>query len=201
MHGLMPGTMSPRLVVAMVWLAIVGVGCVPQYRAPALSEPHAVVKVRLAYHSWPGPQVEQSTLVDGHAVQDLPAPPHGGQGVLTRAVLVRPGTTTWTIKTAFFHTNTVTRTESYTTTQSYPCGKSMCSRSTPHTRTVSQVVRVNDAVCETGMRQSTLEGGTYILQYDFFADERCQLHCFEQVPRAGAMGNVPCREAPVQAAR
>lgn len=98
MHGLMPRTMMPRLSLAMFWLAVGGVGCVPQYRPPTLSEPHAVVKVRVAYHSWPGPQVDQVTLVDGHAVQDLPAP-----------------------------------------------------------------------LCETGMRQSTREGGTHILQYDFLS--------------------------------
>ena len=91
----------------------------------------------------------------------------------------------------------VTRTESYTTTQSYPCGRNVCSRSTPQTRTVTRVVRVNDAVCEIGMRQSTSVGAMYILQYDFFAHERCQLHCFEQVPQAdGSIGNVPCQEAP-----
>ena len=202
MHSLMPSTLTTRLPTVMFLLAGGIAGCVPQYRPPTLSEPHAVVKVRVAYHDWPGPQVEQMTLVDGHAVQDLPAPPQGGEGVVTRAVLVRPGATAWTIKTAFFHTNTVTRTETYNTTQSYPCGRSTCSRSTPHTRTVNQVVRVNDAVCETGMRQSTSVGAMYILQYDFFADQRCQLHCFEQVPQAdGSVGNVPCREAPAATAR
>jgi hypothetical protein len=202
MHGLLPGAMTLQRRTMVFVLALGMVGCIPQYQPPTLNEPHAVVKVRLAYHGWPGPQVDQVTLVDGHAIQDLPSPPQGGEGVITRAVRVRPGATDWSIKTAFFHTNMVTRTESYTTTQSYPCGRSMCSRSTPHTRTVTQTVRVNDAVCETGMRQSTSVGATYILQYDFFAHERCQLHCFEQVPQAdGSLGNLPCREAPAPAPR
>jgi hypothetical protein len=194
MYRLLSSSIIARLVAPGLVLAIALSACVPQYRPPALNEPHALVKVRLAYHAWPGPQVDQQVLVDGHAVWDIPVPPRNGDGVVTRAVRVRPGFVPWTIKTAFFHTYMVTRTETYSTTESYPCGKSMCSRSTPHTRTVNQVMRVNDAVCEIGLHQDTVEAGLYLLQYDFFADRRCQLHCFQQLPQPdGSLGNVPCR--------
>lgn len=171
--------------------------CIPEYRPPALSEPHALVKVRLAYHAWSGPQLEQVVLIDQHGVKEIPAPVQGGEGVVTRPVLVRPGPAPWTVRTAFFHTYMTTRTESYSTSESYSCGKSMCSRSVPHTRTVTQTVRVNDAVCERAMRHLAVQNGIYILQYDFFANERCSLTCFRQIQQPdGALANVPCEAAP-----
>src|SRR5512136_1127509 len=39
---------------------------VPEYRPPNYNEPHAVVKVRLTYHAWSGPEIEQLVTVDGH---------------------------------------------------------------------------------------------------------------------------------------
>lgn len=182
------------------WLLLLACGlssCIPEYRPPSLTEPHALVKFRLAYHAWSGPQLEQVVLIDRHGVREIPAPVQGGEGVVTRPVLVRPGPAPWTVRTAFFHTYTTTRIESYTTSQSYSCGKSMCSRSVPHTRTVSETVRVNDAVCERSIRHLVVQNGVYILQYDFFANQRCSLHCFRQVEQPdGTLANVPCEVAP-----
>ena len=182
------------------WLALIVCGlssCIPEYRPPALSDPHAVVKLRLAYHAWSGPQLEQVVLLERYGVKEIPAPVQNGEGVVTRPVLVRPGLVPWTVRTAFFHTNTTTAIESYTTSESYSCGKSMCSRSVPHTRTVTRTVRVNDAVCERAIRHAAVQDGIYVLQYDFFADQRCSLHCFRQLQQPdGTLGNVPCEAPP-----
>lgn len=198
MRGLMSSTLK---VLWSGWLALVGctlASCIPEYRPPLLSEPHAVVKFRLAYHDWSGPKLEQVVLIGKNGVKEIPAPVQGGAGVVSRPVLVRPGPVPWTVRTAFFHTYTTTRTESYTTSESYPCGKSYCSRSVPHTRSVTQTVRVNDAVCERGVRHLAVQNGIYILQYDFFANQRCSLHCFRQVEQPdGSLGNVAC-EFPAQ---
>ena len=196
MRGFMSGTLKG---LRGGWLVLVASGlasCVPEYRPPLLSEPHAVVKVRLAYHDWSGPQLEQVVLLGKYGVKDIPVPVHGGEGVVTRPVLVRPGPVYWTVRTAFFHTYMTTRIESYTTSESYSCGTGMCSRSVPHTRVVNQMVRVNDAVCEQVIHHLAVQNGIYILQYDFFADQRCSLHCLRQVQQSdGTMGNAICESA------
>lgn len=167
--------------------------CVPEYRPPAYDEPHAVVKARLVCHAWPGPRLDQSVMIDAQRLSEVPPPVHGGDGIVTRPVLVRPGTVSWAVRVAFFHTQIVNRTETYTTSQSYSCGKSICSRSTPDTRVVSQPVRVNDAVCEQAMLFQAAARERYIIQYDFFADQRCSLHCFQQfVGTDGTLDNAPC---------
>jgi hypothetical protein len=182
------------------WFAVIACGlssCIPEYRPPSLSEPHAVIKFRLAYHAWPRQQLEQAVLLGKYGIKDMPTPVQGGEGVVTRPILVRPGAAPWTVRTAFFHTYMTTKTESYTTSESYPCGKSVCSRSVPHTRVVNQTVRVNDAVCERAISHLAVQRGLYILQYDFFANQRCSLHCLRQIQQPdGTLGNVPCEVAP-----
>jgi hypothetical protein len=171
------------------WLALIACGlssCIPEYRPPSLSEPHAVVKVRLAYHAWSGPELEQVVLIGAYGVKEIPTPVQGGEGVVARPVLVRPGAVPWTVRTAFFHISTTTRTEVYQTGESVP-----------QTRTVTETFRENDAVCERAIRHLAVQNGIYILQYDFFADQRCSLHCFRQVQQPdGTLGNVPCEPAP-----
>ena len=130
-------------------------------------------------------------------MREIPTPVAGGAGVVTRPVLVRPGWVAWQVHTAFFHSDTVTRTEFYETSESYPCEEGMCTRSVPQARTVTEEVRVNDAVCQRSIRHLAVQDGIYILQYDFFADARCSLHCFLQVQHAdGSRGNTPCEVAP-----
>jgi hypothetical protein len=178
MHGFMSSTLR---VLWGGWLALVACGlssCVPEYRPPSLSEPHAVVKVRLAYHDWSGPQIEQVVMLGEYGVKDFPVPVQGGAGVVIRPVLVRPGPAFWTVRTSFFHSYTTTRTES-------------------RGHVVNQTVWVNDAVCELAIRHLAIPNGLYILQYDYFANQRCSLHCLQQVQQPdGTLGHVPCKPAP-----
>lgn len=159
------------------WLVLVSCGlasCIPEYRPPSLSEPHAVVKVRLAYHAWSGPQLDQVVWLGNYGVKEFPAPVQGGEGVVNRPVLVRPGKAVWNVHTAFFHTYMI-----------------------PLARGGVYPVRVVDAVCDQALGHLAAPEGIYLLQYDFFANERCSLHCFKQVQQPdGTLGNTPCEPVP-----
>jgi hypothetical protein len=168
----------------------------PEYRPPNYHEPHAVVKVRLEYHAWLGPELEQSVAVDGQDVREIPPPAQHGSHVATRQVFVKPGSTTWTIQTTFFHNDVSSHAETYETTQSAPCGSTTCVQSQPHTRQVNRVDRVDDATCTQGVKWLASAGEAYTLQYDFLADGKCSLHCYRQAnQRGGAATNLPCQDA------
>jgi hypothetical protein len=168
----------------------------PDYQGPAKGEPHAIVKVRLAYHDWPGPELEQLVDIDGRALRGIPAPARGGDEIATRVALVRPGPVAWTIQTTFFHNDVTSHAETYDTTEPAPCGTTTCMQIRPHTRLVNKVDRVNDAACSQGTRFRAKAGETYVLQYDYLADQKCTLACYRQVHAAkGAPGKVPCETA------
>jgi hypothetical protein len=168
---------------------------------PSLAEPHAMVKVRLAYHARPGPMLSQLVLINGEDT-GIPAPPDLGSGEITRAIPVRPIATRWDLHAEFFHTITVAQTQTTYTTESYPCGRignstSYCTRSIPHTRTVWVTQHVRDAYCEQAAGQAPQVGAVYLLQYDFFAHGHCTLACFRQLPQAdGSFLNAPCEPPP-----
>jgi len=165
----------------------------PDYQAPAQSEPHALVRLRLAYHDWPGPELEQVVDIDGRALRDIPQPARRGDGVATRTALVRPGPVAWTIQTTFFHNDVSSHAETYDTTEPAPCGTTTCMQTRPHTRLVNKVDRVNDAGCSQGTRFQAKAGETYHLQYDFSADQKCTLVCSRQVHQGkGPSATAPC---------
>lgn len=166
-----------------------------------MSEPHAVVKVRLAYHSAPGPQLAQTVMHNEARVEEIPTPVVGGDGVVNRPVLVRPQPVTWTISSNFFHTVTTTSLQTVMVSRSYPCGRSTCTTSSPQTRTVTRTVMVSDGSCRTALAQYPQGQGVYLLQYDFFAHGHCTLRCFRQSPAPdGTAVNGPCEPAPPVAA-
>jgi hypothetical protein len=100
--------MSRPLVLAAFSAGLLLAGCLPQYREPRWDEPHAVVKVRLAYHDWPGPSLDQQVTIGQYSEVNLPTPVRTGSGVVTRAVLVRPGNVEWFFRSAFYHYTTAT---------------------------------------------------------------------------------------------
>ena len=167
--------------------------CVPDYRPPDLGAPHAVAKLRLAYHDWAGPMLEQKVMVDGSLVKDLPAPAERGDRVATRSVLLRPGTVRWTIQAAFFHNDVSTHAETHASVDDHPCSDIACTQPLPQARNVNKVDRVDDAVCEVGVKHLAAAGQTYVVQFDFSADHRCTLQCFRLVsgPR-GKSTSAPC---------
>jgi hypothetical protein len=186
----------PLAVAAVVAAA----GCYAPYRLPSLDEPHAMVKIRLAYHTWPGPQLRQVVLINGEQVE-VPNPPIAGPSEIARAVPVRPQATRWDVRANFYHTVTVPQQQTYTTTESYPCGfgtsATTCTRTTTHTRTVWVTQTVTDAACESAAGQGPQVNGVYLLHYDFYAHGQCTLACFRQWPQPdGSFQSAPCEPPP-----
>ena len=94
------------------------VALAPGYVEPVPSEPHAIVKVRLTYHSTPGTELEQGVLLDGRRARV------GGMGEITqgsqvRALRVRPRPVLWDLSSRFHHTQSYSATENYTERQPY----------------------------------------------------------------------------------
>jgi hypothetical protein len=178
-------------------------GCIPVYRPPSLSEPHATVKVHLAYHVRPGPELDEVVLLNG-ARANVPAPSEVGWGDVARAVPVRPGSARWDVRATFWHTDTVAETQTTTTQQTVPCADpSMGSCTVPvtDTKTVWVDENVTDAACERAIAHAPEANGVYLLQFDFYGSDRCTLACFRQWPQSdGTFRNGPCEPVPPVAA-
>ncbi len=181
---------------------IILVGCVPRYAPPSLDEPHATLKVRLVYHSAPGPQLSERIRLGEHGIVIPPTiarRPPGTTG--TFHTRIRPEPARFRTAASFFHMTTqrVQRMR----TERYACGTSTtgygntrttstryCSRQV--TDWVTQTVQVSDGHCETGTALQPQAGATYILQYDFFAAGQCTLRVLqEHTDPSGAVQLVP----------
>ena len=177
--------------------------CAPtEYRPPSLKDAHALVTVRLAYHAWSGTELEQLVTIDGNDIRDFPPPAPREGAVATRTIPVQPGHRNWMIQTTFFHNNVSTHAETYETTEFAPCGASDCPQIRPHTRLVNKVDRVDDASCSQGLKLTASAGETYLLEYDYTANQQCSLRCYRQVhARGGATTNAPCSEPAASATK
>jgi hypothetical protein len=197
----MPAVTRRSAVLLAAALAASGAaGCYRPYVLPRPDEPHAMVKVRVAYHSRPGPSLSQLVLINGEAV-DIPTPPTGPPGEITRAIPVRPLATRWDVRSTFSHTVTVPEIRHETRTESYSCGSGRtyrtCTRSVSYTRTVMVTRTIVDGHCEQVAGQGPQVGGVYLLQYDFYAHGRCTLACFRQLPNPdGTFQQTPCEPSP-----
>jgi hypothetical protein len=190
----------PAMSVASRWLMAASLAavaaCYHPYRMPSPSEPHAMVKVRLVYHSRPGPGLAQHVLINGEQM-DIPTPPPVGNGEISRAIPVRLEGLRWDVRSTFFHTVMVPQVQTYTTTSSYPCGTSTCVRSTTQTRTVMVATQVPDATCERAAGLGPQLDAVYLLNFDFYEDQHCTLACFRQLPAPdGTFQNAPCEPPP-----
>jgi hypothetical protein len=162
--------------------------CTRPYQQPAPNEPHAVVKVRLAYHDHPGPSLTEKVRLNEFGIE-LPPDENLRAVPVISAIRVRPERNDWSIATTFYHTYTTSRSESY----SYSCGQTTC-RST---RQVTQTHTAVDGSCERQMSILPRQGGVYLLQYDYLSHEQCSLNCIEQVPNTdGTFANRPCEQLP-----
>jgi hypothetical protein len=127
-----------------------------------------MVKVRFAYPDRSASSLAQTVLINGERVE-VPNPPDGGPGAITRAVPVRPGAAHWRVSATFFHT--------------------VPSKFGP--------ITIVDATCKRALDQAARPDGVYLLQYDFYASERCTLACFRQWPQPdGSFRNAACEPAP-----
>jgi hypothetical protein len=122
--------MNPLKIASAFGLAAAVANCVPSlppYVEPAAQAPHALVKVRLVHHATPGPMYTGSIQLNDRRIE-FPIDP---AAPATRALRVRPEASSWRFGAEFYHL--VTRTESYSTTESYQCGSTTTSYgSTPH---------------------------------------------------------------------
>jgi hypothetical protein len=171
-------------------------GCYAPYRPPSLGEPHATVNVHIAYHSRPGPELGQLVLLNGERVS-VPNPPEVGWGQTARVVPVRPGATIWEVRTGFSHTENVPQTQTVTTTQTVPCGDSVCTVPVTETQTVMVSSDVSDGMCGRRLVQAPQADGSYLLQFDFYGPGRCTLACFREWPQPdGTFRNGACEAPP-----
>lgn len=169
----------------LLTLLLATVGCVHPYEEPSPTDPHAVVKVRLVYHDWPGPQLRETVRLNEFDIM-LPQDENRRTSPVTHPVRIRPEVADWHIASAFYHTYTTTQLQ----TSTYSCGQTTCSRTTPVTVTHT----VPDGSCEQRATFAPAAGEIYLLQYDFLAPEQCTLLCMRQVPlREGQFTNEPCR--------
>lgn len=181
-----------------VAVAYCTLGCVlalKPYVEPPAEQPHAFVKVRMLHHATPGPLHTGSVLLNGLVVP-YPVEP---SAPATRAVRVRPEGATWRFRSEFYHL--VTRTETYTTTESYQCGSTpgayggstptYCTRQVQHTRTVTD--HVTDALCAAAVSHAPAAGKTYVVEFEFTGTRQCSAACFEQKEdEDGALQREPC---------
>jgi len=214
--------MSPMSAVlrirALPLLALTTLGaCIPAYRPPTQSEPHAVLKIRRTYDMQPGTGLKESVLVDDHLLLDNQVPAVLAREPRIDSSLVHPTPATFAQSSQFFHTETrlVDETyyeqEPYTDLESYSCGSGYgtnavyrtCTRSVTRYRSVSrhrQVykrVEVTDAACSALLRFAPAVDRVYLLQYSFQEHQACSLSCFEQAPNPdGTFSNSPCPPAP-----
>jgi hypothetical protein len=168
-------------------------GCAHEYRPPKAGEPHALVKLRLAYHAWSSALLEQSVTVDGDPVRGIPPPAERGDRSVSHSLVVKPGPAVWAVQATFFHNDVTTHAETYDTTESAPCGSSTCTQIRPHTRLVNHLDRVDDASCRQDTKLVASAGETYVLEFDYQADQQCTLRCHRQAQKGkGAPTNLPC---------
>lgn len=167
----MPRTLQ-RNVTLEGLLGACAVACVHPYEQPSVSSPHAVVKVRLAYHDQPGPQLSERVRLNDF---DILMPPDETRRATpaTEAVRVRPEPAVWSISSNFYHTYTTTTYQS----SSYTCGTSTCTRMVPVTTTHT----VTDGACSQSLAFMPKVGDMYVLQYDFLGADQCTLVCMRQV--------------------
>jgi len=204
----------------IAWLLLVCLlgACIPEYRAPTLGEPHAVVKVRRTYDTIGGTKLRELLLVDDHRALSAEVPSGLASAPLIDPILVHPVPARFTIASSFYHLewHTVQEPyfiqEPYTEYESYDCSSGYgtnaihrtCSRTATRYRSVtryrwvSKRVEVIDAQCTADHRFAPAAGRVYLLQYSFQEHRACSLSCFEQVPNSdGSFRNLTCPAAPV----
>ncbi len=196
-----------RVLSALI-LAIALVGCVRRFEEPRPDEPHAIVKVRVVHHAQPGPSHVQAVRWSGYeiALRPLTASASGPAIETMRALRMRSELGEWSFQTRYFHTVTRTQMETQYRSESYSCGTETggygqsrytrtrtCTRQVPHQVLVTRTVEVTDGQCRSESVHRPLVNGVYLMQFDYFGDDRCTLQCFRQLPAtAGGFTLIPC---------
>lgn len=199
--------MCARLSALSLLLSLVG--CLP-YLQPGRGEPHALVKLRVAYHESYGRGLQHAVYLNGQTVS-VPLPEGSVETPYTISLRVAPGRARWRFTAAFEH-------EEMRVSQRPPpmagpdaCGLPMhgaqaddpqrgrlpmnCTPSmSPYPQEMTRV-SVVDAGCTATSEHVARAGELYLLQYDFYGDDQCSLRCYEQhEAEGGAFELVPCSD-------
>ncbi len=197
--------MRPLLSALALALAL-SAGCrAPRYQPPAPHEPHALLKVRAAYHMLSGPNLSQSVTIGkfrlaGARTAAIPN--------WTTAQRIHAQPAVLGMHAHFFHTQTQTRRVAYNETERYACGTQRsgygkssytttryCTRMRTKYRTETHVVTITDGACRRGFRLNPAPGANYILEFSYMGHETCTLTCYEQhhdPAVAGSFQLTPC---------
>jgi hypothetical protein len=197
----MPRTLPTLISAAALVVSVLSYGCVKAYRPPEVDEPHAIGKVRVTYHSQPGPLMAELIRLNGHR---FAMPPY--ESVRTDSAIhaerVRPEQSTFRIDTLFYHLERQMRTRQVT--EQYACGsyssgsgsyRSTQTRYCTRNRTVTEyvTVKVPHASCVQHGTLTPRTGAVYLLKYDFYENGQCTFACFEQVAQPGGQFTLmPC---------
>jgi len=174
------------------------VGCVPQYRPPQASDPHAVVKIRRTYDAAPSQYLRERVMINDH--EGLSETHQGLDAPRTNALLVHPGNARWSVHAVFYHMEMRTVPEQYTEQQpytdseSYDCSTGLgttrnyrtCTRPVTRYRTLQKTryvprnVEVVEGECGQSVAHQALVGGVYVLQFRYLDHGSCQLECYDQ---------------------
>jgi hypothetical protein len=197
----------------IVGAALLAAACMPRYKPPTASDPHAVLKLRRTYDSIPGPMLSELLMLEDTLAFQSNDSSRLASAAKTDAILVHPQATTLTAHSKFYHQETrrVQRTyydtESYSDTESYNCGTGthyqtctrsvMRQRSVPRTRWVDEIVDVVDGACSRSLRLAPVTGHVYLIQYTYQDHGACTLVCYEQrATTDGGVSQAPCPSAP-----
>jgi hypothetical protein len=178
--------MRNRHVVVLAAVAVLA-GCYRAYVLPSRNEPQAVVKVRVSYHSQPGPQLSQRVLINGERIE-IPTPPQGAPRGDQPCRTGAAGPDALGCGGDVLSRDVGSTATDGTYSENYHCGyaraASTCTKSSTRTRTVWVAHKMIDATCSRAMLQAPQIDGVYLVQFDFYASGHCTLSCFPAVADA-----------------
>jgi hypothetical protein len=210
--------LQPRYLLSLMrTLAMIlcGTGCLSgvasrsRFVPPPSSQPHAILKIRLNFHSSAGPRLDQSVFINGGLlrfaeianVEDV---------IHTYTVRIPLDRLVLDVSSRFFHTESYRARQAYweqvpyQSRESYGCGsfdwRKTCYRTVTRYRsvtryhTVTRYRAVDDAHCQRALALVPEQGASYVLDYDFYEDQRCSLRCSQRVTEGppGTFRSVPC---------
>jgi hypothetical protein len=202
-----------RLLAISIAILAMGSACVPAYRPPSASEPHAVVKLRRSYEGAAGESLRETVDINDHRAFEETSPAGVANAPRADSVLVHPEPATARFSSMFFHTQMRQVQERYTEqephyeTERYDCSSGFgtnrvyrtCARSVtryrPKTkyRWVTKAVEITDGECSSTVSFIPAEGHVYLLEYTYRDSGACAVSCYTQTP-GGKEGfrNQPC---------
>jgi hypothetical protein len=171
--SLINSRLQPYLRVGMLAALLLPLGCMKQYKAPTMSEPHAILKVRRHYATPYGSSLSERVIVNGEWALKKVKGSALAVAPQTDALLVHPRESNLKVTAVFSHQ------ESRLVSESYSCGSSQYPRTC--TRLVSRQVTVIDSSCDPEIGVRFEAGSTYLVELDQIERGECSLRCYRQI--------------------